>query len=157
VASDAVAGEGKLIAGGSWPRRNVMAVSSSATAEEIEVRIAGLPAYAQNGRRELLEPLQSALATFTKTQYARDVSLDSTSLDAALNQAVEAARALASERIWPKPYVRRWFSRGHEAGAHSSATTSWNGAASTFPTCNSGIAVKRASPSWLSSRFRSSS
>src|SRR5262249_52668285 len=112
VGTDAVAGEGKLIAGRSWPRRNYMAVSSSATAEEIEARITALPAYAQNGRRELLEPLQSALTTFTKTQYARDVSLDSTSLDAALNQAVEAARALASERLWPKPYLRRWFSRG---------------------------------------------
>jgi hypothetical protein len=119
VDGDVLAGDGKLIAGGNWRHRDVMAVSSSATAEELESRLAGLPASAQNGRRELLQPLQSALATFTASQYAREISFDRASLDAALGQAIDAVRSLKSERAWPKPYVRRWLGRGQEAAHHS--------------------------------------
>jgi len=88
-------------------------VWSTVTAEELTHRLMRDSAIPVE-RRPLVEELQTALTTFTTTQYAREATLDRSALDAALSRVTDAARSLASEHTWPKPYLRRWRDRGAE-------------------------------------------
>ena len=70
-----------------------------------------LPTDADPRRRQLLEDLQQALATFTAVQYSREPAYDATSLEAALGRAIDASRRSRSDRSWPKSYLRQWVAR----------------------------------------------
>ncbi len=106
VDRNAVSGAGQITRA---PRRGkTTAVWSTVTAEELAYHLMRESAAAPSERRPLVEDLQTALATFTATQYAREATLDRPSLDAALSRVIDAARTLMRDHAWPKPYLRRW-------------------------------------------------
>lgn len=104
------AGDGQLLTGG-WRRRTTTLVSGAATPDDLSGALDSLPADADPARRQLLEDLQSGLVTFTRVQYAREGSFDSTVLDQALAQAIDCARRLRSEHAWPRSFFRRFTPR----------------------------------------------
>jgi hypothetical protein len=106
-AVDAQSGDGRLLAGG-WPRRKPTLISGAATAGDLSRALAKMPVTADPARRQLLDDLRHALATFTAAQYAREAALDRSALDEALARAIAATRRLRADRAWPKSYLRRW-------------------------------------------------
>jgi hypothetical protein len=115
--ADAEVGGGRLVLP-TRGRRKRAAISGSVTADNIAKTLQKMPINGANGNRGVLEELQTSLAAFTAAQYARIGNFDRSALDEALRRATEAASDLRSTHAWPKPMVRRWFSRSHaEEGA----------------------------------------
>jgi hypothetical protein len=91
-------------------------VSSPVTSRDLAEKLAALPASASADSRELLTQLQSAMASFTAAQYAREASLDRGVLDQALTNTRDAVRALRSRYAWPTLQLRRWLGRPVDVG-----------------------------------------
>jgi hypothetical protein len=91
-------------------------VSSPVTSRDLGEKLAALPASASADSRELLTQLQSAIASFTAAQYAREASLDRNALDQALTNTLDAVRALRSRYAWPTLQLRRWLGRPVDVG-----------------------------------------
>jgi hypothetical protein len=109
----AQSGEGRLLVGGRrwrWRRRSPAVVSGAATPETLS-RALDTRAVTNPARRQMLEDLQRALATFTAVQYGREPALERAALDEALSRAIAATRRLGSEAAWPKSSFRRWTPR----------------------------------------------
>jgi hypothetical protein len=102
--------EGRLAARG-WLRRKPTTVSGAVTPEDLARALERLPAAASPSRRQLLEDLQHATATFTTTQYAREATFDRATLDEALSRLIAAVRRVRSSHAWPRSYFRRWAPR----------------------------------------------
>jgi hypothetical protein len=81
-----VDGNGRISAPGLTGRIRAT-LSSSITSDDLARRLAG--ASEPNGLRESVEPLQSALAAFTRAQYGRDATLEGSALDQAAAAALE--------------------------------------------------------------------
>ena len=109
-----VAGEGRLLLT-PW-RRKAATISGGVTTAQITKALNALPDIAPASQRRELEELQESLSAFTVSQYARIPAFDRAGLDEALNRAVDATSRLKSERMWPKPQIRRWTTR-QPAGA----------------------------------------
>jgi hypothetical protein len=105
------AGQGRLLAR-RLPRGAHVALSSPATAADVDRAIARLPASAAPARRQRLEELRDALQVLTAAQYARARPRDNEALRAAVANAAAAARSLKSEHLWPRPQLRRRFAGG---------------------------------------------
>ena len=117
------AGEGRLLVAGTRRLKNLKkttrtTVSGAVTAVELTEVLNTRPETISPQRRHLLEDLQHALAMLTETQYARESSLDRSTLDDALTRALAAALRLKAEHGWPRAYLRRWTPRAAEAVGH---------------------------------------
>jgi hypothetical protein len=102
-------GEGRLLLPGGR-RRKSTTLSGGVTTASVARALDELPEGAAADRRQLLENLQSSLATFTTAQYARTATFDRTALDEAIGRAAAAAERLRAEQTWPRPQLRRWTS-----------------------------------------------
>jgi hypothetical protein len=111
----AEAGGGRLVARGPLGWGKAIVLSSGVTGEDISRAVARLATDAPPARRQTLEDLQEALNAFGRAQYGREAAADRTALDAALSKAVAATRRLKSEKIWPKPQIRRFTTRAATA------------------------------------------
>jgi hypothetical protein len=76
-------------------------VSGAATAPAIERELAHGSVALPAATRAMVERLGAALRTFASAAYSRDGQADSTALDAALGEAVDAARYLRRRNLWP--------------------------------------------------------
>jgi hypothetical protein len=101
------AGEGRVIARGLLGRGQATVLSSGVTHEDVSRALARLPVAADSTRRQALEQLQTALATFNRYQYGREPETDRSALDAALSAAQSATSRLKSSAMWPLPFLRR--------------------------------------------------
>lgn len=101
------AGEGRVLMQGGR-RRTSITLSGGVTTANVARALDQLPETASSDRRQLLEDLQSSLATFTTAQYARNATFDRTALDEAVGRATAAAGRLRSDQTWPRPQLRRW-------------------------------------------------
>ena len=104
--SNAEPGEGRLVAHGlRWRGRGRTSwVSSSVTAEDLAREIARSGSSGDPATRQMLERLQGALATFGRAQYGEESVVDRRDLDAALADALEAARRLRARHTWLREY-----------------------------------------------------
>jgi hypothetical protein len=107
--SNAEPGEGRLVAQGvrGRGRRQTSWVSSSVTAEDLARENARSGSSADPGTRQTLERLQGALAAFGRSHYGQDPVIDRRDLDAALEDACEAARHLRAQHTWLREYFHR--------------------------------------------------
>jgi hypothetical protein len=113
------AGDGRVIARGFFGRGRATVLSSSVTHEDVSRALARLPAAADGARRQTLEQLQTALATFNRYQYGREPETDRSALDAALSAAQSATSRLKSSAMWPLPFLRRRLSSWRAVEAES--------------------------------------
>jgi hypothetical protein len=104
-----VAGEGRLLLT-PW-RQRAATISGGVTTTQMTKALNALPDAAPPSTRREFEELQESLSAFTVAQYARVPAFDRSALDEALNRAVDATSRLKSERMWPKPQIRRWTRR----------------------------------------------
>jgi hypothetical protein len=106
--SNAESGEGRLVAHGlRWRGRSRTSwVSSSVTAEDLAREIARSGSSGDPATRQTLERLQGALAAFGRAQYGEESVVDRRDLDAALADALEAARRLRAQHTWLREYFR---------------------------------------------------
>ena len=88
-------------------RRRSLALSSAITAHDLRQELARLPDAAPPARRQQLETLADAMATFTAAQYGSSRTRDGAALDAALSSATSVSRRLRTQRLWSRPPVRR--------------------------------------------------
>ena len=88
-------------------RQRGLALSSAITAHDLRRELAGLPETASPARRQRLETLADALATFTAAQYGPASKPDGAALDEALSAAAGVSRKLRTERLWSRPPARR--------------------------------------------------
>ena len=103
-------GAGRVVAPAPF-RGKARVLSSPVTAADIARRLArSLPADA--GRQQVLEGLQTALATLSLSQYGRAASLDQSALDSALSSAVDAAGRVQGEHSWLKELLQKFFGGG---------------------------------------------
>ena len=107
-------GSGRILAAGPGlldpiipGRRRSLALSSAITAHDLRQELARLPDTARAARRQQLETLADAMATFTAAQYGSSRNRDGAALDAALSSATSVSRRLRTERLWSRPPVRR--------------------------------------------------
>ena len=107
--SNAEPGEGRLVAHGVRGRghRRTSWVSSSITAEDLAREITRSGSSGDPTTRQTLERLQGALATFGRSHYGQDPAVDRRDLDAALEDAAEAARRLRARHTWLREYFLR--------------------------------------------------
>jgi hypothetical protein len=97
-------GTGRISAPGLTGRSRAT-LSSSITSEDLARRLA--KAGEPNGLRESVEPLQSALAAFTRAQYGRDAGLEGSALDQAAAAALEGTGHAQREHSLIKTLWRR--------------------------------------------------
>ena len=107
AAGDIVEPEGGLIARHPGRPRRRWVVSSPVTAADLERGLQRLPPAAAS-RRTYIEALRSALATFTSAQYSTSFVPDRTTLDQALERAIDAARHLKPSPRSPVAWFRHW-------------------------------------------------
>ena len=88
-------------------RQRSLALSSANTAHDLRQELARLPDTAPAARRQQLETLADAMATFTAAQYGSSRTRDGAALDAALSSATSVSRRLRTQRLWSRPPVRR--------------------------------------------------
>jgi len=102
-------GEGRMLV---TPfRRKAAVISGGITTNQVTKRLNALPDATPPATRRALEDLQAALAALTTAHYARVAAFERTTLDEAVEKASAATSALRSDRMWPKPMVRRWIRR----------------------------------------------
>ncbi len=109
------AGEGRLIAHGRLPRSRTTTLSASTTPGDLARQLARLPASAPAGRRQQLDEMRGALATFSSALYGPAASLDRSALDQAIASAIVLARAARSELNSPLRLARNWMARAQES------------------------------------------
>ena len=117
--ADAAAGDGRVIARRLLGRGSATILSSGAKHEDISRALARLPAEADPVKRQTLEQLQTALATFNRYQYGREPQFDRSAIDSALSAAQSATSRLKSGAMWPKPFLRRRLSSWRAVEAES--------------------------------------
>lgn len=103
------AGEGRVVARGLLGRGRTTVLSSGVTNDDVSRALARLPA-SDAAKRQTLEQLQTALATFNRYQYGREPEADRAALDTALSSAQSATSRLKSSAMWPLPFLRRRLS-----------------------------------------------
>ena len=114
AAPDAEMAEGRLLAAGPEILRNLRVMrgsattlSSAITAREVRRVIERLPAATSPSRRQQLETVADALATFTAALYGPAKERDRSALEGALTTAISLSRRLRTELIWSRPARRR--------------------------------------------------
>jgi hypothetical protein len=109
------AGEGRLIAHGRLPRSRTTTLSASTTPGDLARQLARLPASAPAGRRQQLDEMRGAMATFSSALYGPAASLDRSALDQAIASAIVLARSARSELNSPLRLARNWMARAQES------------------------------------------
>ena len=108
-----------MIARRLFGRGRATVLSCGVTHEDVSRALTRLPAAADPARRQTLEQLQTALATFDRYQYGREPETDRSALDAALSAAQAATSRLKSSAMWPLPFLRRRLSSWRTVEAES--------------------------------------
>ena len=94
--------DGRISVQGLIPARPGVAVSSAATTVDLDRALAALPADAALERRNGLDALRTALASFTTAQYSDSEGVpDAAVLFDGINAGRSEAARLARERFWP--------------------------------------------------------
>lgn len=106
----AAGGEGRLATRTGWRRKDIAAVSASATSDDIARALESDTA----ARRQELDDVRGAMATFSAAVYHSTPVLDQSALDSALAAARALAQAVKSDMNAPARILRYWMSRPPE-------------------------------------------
>jgi hypothetical protein len=104
------AGDGRLVHRRLLRRGRPVMVSSPVTGADLAAALDRLPSATPPAHRERLDDLRQVLTAFAAARYGRTAG-EREPLDAALSKAVEHARAIRTERLWPRDTLRRWTAR----------------------------------------------
>jgi hypothetical protein len=103
VAKSEIHHAGQLVLRKGWWRPKRVSVSAPVGAGSMAQRLAAQNGAPLEGRaRTLLEELRDALTAFSAACYGRDIQLDPTTLDQALDQGSAALRQLRWFTLWPR-------------------------------------------------------
>ena len=98
---EGAAPDGKMLIQPSAVRRSKVAVSSSATADDV-ARARAEASRFSTSRQQQMEGLQSAISEMTQALYRRQPAPDAAAIDDGVRHAITVAKEIASERSWWK-------------------------------------------------------